>query len=232
MTALEAQAPTLTTLAVEIEQFHNKANDAMMSLVEYMVLCGERLLEARKQVEQGGWNAWVERNLTMHPKTARDYMKFAIHADVLREHRPDSRVAAKRLLQRLDLPRLNASDEHRAEAARMKKDGMTQHQIAEHFHVTPARVSQWLNPERAKMLDRRRQAQAAVAKRLLEQKQKAAAVKKGPKDLSLAYGHLRKAIEAMDRTEGANTEARRAITRAQDALYRAEDAIVEASKAS
>lgn len=224
--------PDLDGLAQQIEESHARTELAAEALVECIIDCGQRLLEARAKVPNGHWGKWVRENLTMHPKTARDYIKFAIHAEVLRANLPDSRLAAKRLLQRMDLPRLNAADEQKTLAKRMKAEGMTQQQIADYFHVSAARVSQWLNPERAKQLDRKRQAKQAKAKRLLKKDENNSVVRKGHRDISVAYTHLRKCLDALDKVAGPNAECRRAVTAAIDALHKAEDEIVKASKAS
>ena len=38
---------------------------------------GEMLLEAKEQVEPGGWYAWLKRNFTLSESTAKSYMRLA-----------------------------------------------------------------------------------------------------------------------------------------------------------
>ena len=71
-------APTiLEDLAARINQAHDQVEQAFVSAVENALTAGKLLLEAKRQVEHGEFEAWVEDNFEFSYRLARAYMRVA-----------------------------------------------------------------------------------------------------------------------------------------------------------
>jgi hypothetical protein len=97
MTAI-ATKPTvaLTRLAKEINAAHHAAEAAGKERDEQVFLCGQKLLEAKKQAGHGNFIPWIEKNCEFDRTTAWRYMDFAKqHGNVAAlKHLPPGQYAA------------------------------------------------------------------------------------------------------------------------------------------
>lgn len=215
-------------IVTRINREHRNVQDNLESALEHMISCGQLLTEARRGVPRGEWVAWCNENLKIHRKTISMYIRFALYADTLRERGVTTSWGARQLLANMDIPRANSAESFALEAQRMRADGMSVAQIAEHFEVSHARVSQWTNREKSLESARRAQERRAKAMDLLRERENKKAVKQSGKELSEAYSLVRRALQVLDDANGSSPS--RHVNAAIRSLHTAEDAIVRASK--
>ncbi len=227
MQTLVVSTPSIEVLAERIRANYTIAEASAAKMVEAMIAVGRDLMEARALVPEGKLNEWAKTEVGMHPKTVRTYIRFATHADLLREHQPNGTLEARKLLTQMGVPQINSADVLRQEAIRLKKEGLTQKEIAERLQVSRPRVSQYLNADKHKARDtaRQRERQAAAKARARELQAKAV-TKAGNKNAAEAYSLTRKALQELDRAFASTPENKHKYLRhAMEALYRAEDNI-------
>ena len=79
--ALEIQASTevsdLDSLARQIDAAHVEVRRVLLTSVQLAAEAGHLLAQAKEQVPFGQWEAWVEKNIAVSPRTARGYMQAA-----------------------------------------------------------------------------------------------------------------------------------------------------------
>lgn len=214
-------------LVTRIDREHRNVQESMENTLEHMIACGELLTSARCRIPRGEWVAWCNENLNIHRKTVSMYIRFALYADVLRGQGVSTSWGARQLLADMDIPRANSSESFALEAQRMRSQGISVADIAEHFEVSHARVSQWTNREKSLESARKAQARRAKAMALLRDDENARSVSKSGKELSEAYALVRRALQRLDEIEPS-----RHVSSAIRSLHAAEDHIVKASKES
>ena len=64
-------------LAAEINTLHDAAEQMAKSALHYAARCGEKLNQAKAQVNHGGWLQWLEENCRVKERQAQKYMKLA-----------------------------------------------------------------------------------------------------------------------------------------------------------
>ncbi len=78
LTPRDAPRPTdLATLAIEINEFHERATEAARTAAELARECGELLNQAKAQIGHGGFLPWLETNCRVKPRQAQKFMKLA-----------------------------------------------------------------------------------------------------------------------------------------------------------
>lgn len=213
--------------ARQIKVHVEAAEQAYAKTVESMIAVGERLIKARALVPEGGLDAWAKKAVGMNPKTVRTYVRFALHAEILRQHQPNGTLAARKLLTELAVPRLNSAEVTAERAQTLKKEGLTNKAIGEQLGVSGARISQLLNKDTARAKNAAAQRRRLKAQKALEREEQAARVRKsGNKNASEAYSLVRKALQELDRAMSETPVAKQKYLRmAQDEMYRAQDNI-------
>ena len=73
----------LATLGCEIEAVHQAAHRDARSALEHAIRCGQLLLEAKQNVEHGGWLRWLAEHTTITPRQSQRYMRLAEHREEL-----------------------------------------------------------------------------------------------------------------------------------------------------
>lgn len=222
--------PQLDRLAARLRKHYAIAEASAAKMVEAMIAVGQDLIEARKLVPDGQLHEWAEREVGMHPKTVRTYIRFAVHADVLRQYQPRGTMEARKLLTAVGVPQINSAEALRKEAECLRKQGFTQQQIAERLEISRPRVSQLLNSDKHKARDRARQRERHEAAKALARERQAKLVKKaGSKSAAEAYSLVRKSLQELDRAFGSLPASQHKYLRlAMEDLYRAEDNIARA----
>jgi hypothetical protein len=67
----------LPALAAEIEQEHQAAHRAGLTMIEHAKRCGDLLIKAKAEVGHGEWLPWLDANVSFCQRTAQGYMKLA-----------------------------------------------------------------------------------------------------------------------------------------------------------
>ena len=67
----------LDSLAVEIDREHEAVKAAFQTGIEHAIKAGELLIEAKKEIPHGNWEAWVQINCSVKKRMAQNYMKLA-----------------------------------------------------------------------------------------------------------------------------------------------------------
>jgi hypothetical protein len=75
----------LSDLAPRIREAHQAAEANRQSAVASAIMVGQLLEEARAQVPHGEWLSWLERNTGLSQRTAQRYLRYAKHADELKD---------------------------------------------------------------------------------------------------------------------------------------------------
>jgi hypothetical protein len=75
----------LADLAPRIREAHQAAEANRQSAVASAIMVGRLLKEARAQVPHGEWLSWLERNTGLSQRTAQRYLRYAKHADELKD---------------------------------------------------------------------------------------------------------------------------------------------------
>jgi hypothetical protein len=237
LTVVEAPATLeslpLSDLAEVVRQEHALVAQAGATMVEHAIRAGDALRTAKAHVQRGGWEAWLGQEFPdKHPKTLRLYMRLSKFQERVREAQPASIVHAQRMLA-FEAIRPH-EDELREEAHSLHQQGLTQKDIAAQLGVSHYAVASWLNPKLREQRRAKKNQQSKAARRALHDKQRKAAVARVGGPISHAYGHVRKALDALQEAADGqlDREARQAVHRAIGRLHTAEDLIVKASKLS
>jgi hypothetical protein len=64
----------LAKLAKQIKGYHAATVQQLQLTVDFAMMCGDRLLEAKELVTHGQWGEWVSDHCEMSDRTARLYM--------------------------------------------------------------------------------------------------------------------------------------------------------------
>lgn len=86
---------SLDALARSINEHHRLAGSYARATLEHVVACGEALMEARTQVPEGQWRAWLRENVTLDTATVAMYVRLATFAGELRSAGVTSVQAAR-----------------------------------------------------------------------------------------------------------------------------------------
>lgn len=218
--------PQLDALAEQIKHEHTAAKEAIISSFEHMIRCGELLSQARALVPAGNWNNWAEHEVGLHPKTVRTYIRYFNHRELLIENGIESGAAARRLLARMDLPRVNDSTPLRKQAQELRAAGWPVRDIGLKLGVSDARVSQWCNFDEHKRRDRAKKKEIQEALNLKKQRDRDKKIREKSDPIREAYVLVRKALSIIEHERATGTESRKAA-RIIDAMYQVEDLLVE-----
>jgi hypothetical protein len=76
MTAID-NAPALEALAEQIEIEHAACEAMQNAALAHAIVCGEKLIAAKRLAGHGNWLPWVAENLSFGERTATNYMRIA-----------------------------------------------------------------------------------------------------------------------------------------------------------
>lgn len=85
ITITPAPLPPLTDLVDQINAAHDRCTQACRAALFNARQCGDLLIEAKKQVGHGNWEAWVVAHCTFSDRTASRWMRVAREWDKLEE---------------------------------------------------------------------------------------------------------------------------------------------------
>lgn len=224
MTVVEA-TPTLHELAAVVNREYELAFQAARTSLEHAIRCGEALSEARIQVPEGQWSAWLTENFNGASSTANKMMRLALYQHQLPEGvGVDGAHAMLQGLQRTNGMIVEAEPSTKRAAVRLyNRGGMTLEQVADQFGVCASTVHNWVKRD-----ERLRRDEAA--RKALERQERDRAVRKIGGAVAESYSLLRKTAQALDRAaeEATDREVRAALNSAMAKLHEAEDEIVKA----
>lgn len=212
----------------ELRAWHEKA----MEMWDVTARIGGLLHQAYKTIPETDWPGWLDQvGLTSY--AAFCFMKAERYPELMREHKPGSLNAIQRLLPQGQGTAYDA--EQAACARRLHDGGMTRRELEVYFGASRGTIVRWLDPEG--WAQRQEQRRLARMRRELKdhdarQKKRLAAIKSKDGPGPVAYEHVRKAEEALQRAldDATDRDTRRDYDAALQALYRAEDALVKALK--
>lgn len=153
---LEVGQPTLGELAETINREHGQVEQAGIAMIEHAILAGEALITAKKMCGEGNWLSWVAANFDATSYTAACYMRVAHQAEAVRSSGESTFSGAYLYLRQKGLPGPTPSggrngkgypDEMRAEAERLRDEGMEYRGISTVLGVSRATARRWLDPE-------------------------------------------------------------------------------------
>lgn len=226
------RAPSrVDTLAATIREEQALAREAGVSMIEHAIRAGEGLIEAKRLVPRGEWEQWI---LDQFPdqnfRSVRGYMRLARHQEEVRQLQPANLNQAFLLLK--DRKNLTYDPDLKEEVERLWATGefSSCRSLAAHLGTNYYSVWRWLNPEKAARQRARARAQSKAGRRLLQRKEREAAVTRHGGPLAGAYTHIRKALQDLQtasETES-NRDVRREIASAMQSAYNAEDRITKA----
>lgn len=124
--AIVRPATDLAQLARRINDLHAQAEASYQRSLEDIRLAGLALAEAKRQVGHGGWEEWVEANLTVGVRTAQRWMRIAAKSDTVSLLPPTLRGA------------IDALAEHRPVKPEREKTWVEKNSGCEEWY-TPAR---------------------------------------------------------------------------------------------
>jgi transcriptional regulator with XRE-family HTH domain len=240
---------TLAELAETANREHGAGRRLAQEALSHWMAAGDALLAARVmfmdgyadgdggRVRRGEWRRWLEANFNGSVPMATACMRFATYRDLIAAEGITTIKPAEAYLR--GLPRVGAEDDKRygeqvrAEARRLRAQGLAQREIGRLLGVTHQTVYRWTNPDGEKLHNERAAAkhrqkiEAAKAKRQAERDR---VMRKIGGSVAETYALIRKTAQALDRAEkeAADREVRAALRNAQAKLYNAEDAIVRA----
>jgi transcriptional regulator with XRE-family HTH domain len=159
-------------------------------------------------------------------------MRLARNKDKVLAAQPPSLNAAQRLL--LGAPDSRVDKDLREDARRLRSEGLTYDDIAERLGVTRDSAYRWCNPKVEERRRRQIAAQSMAGRRALNKQKRESDVRKAGGSLAVAYSHLRKALQALDKaaSEHENRDVRAAISSATLRAHNVEDEIVKAARAA
>jgi len=253
--AVETQR-SLEELAEIANREHVSVAHALLSAVQHAVAAGQAIYEAHEQIpEKRPWEQWVRSNLRFDVAMAMRYERLFFYRDKLPSEcfepfvRTDGQViqpsASRAYVAYVKgLPPLRPAGQHyrqhdestRAEACRLREEGLSHREIAELVGASKAQVRRWTTPglvdeERArKRADGKRM---TAARRALARERDLAAARAYRGGLSEAYANTRKSLQALqqdlDRHED-SVKVRREINALISELHAVEDHIVRVLK--
>lgn len=205
------------------------AEAAAFSWLEHAIRAGESLTAAKQMVPDGGWLAWVKRELDISHASVNFYMRVFAYRHQLPQGEPLKRTDVVQHLRFLaPLDRNTKPEWMQDEARRMRNDGETFADIADHLGVNVETVRRWLNPKlkeqqliRVRDLRRRQRA----AERALRQKERDDAVKRYGGDVAEFYSQAIRLAQAIDQASRNtdNVAEAAALREARDQQYKVRD---------
>lgn len=216
----------LALLALEANKHHEAAERSRQSWLDDAIEVGLALLEAQQQTPPDLWKVWVAEHLEFSYGQAACYLQVATYKDALQESGlrmyAEVRLALKTMpnrkpgRRRQEVPGLESYIRLRRAA------GATWKQIADDIGVSRSYVRCVVDTSyreatriRAREFARRQRA----ARRALDKQERDQLVRQAPSDVSVAYGHIRKAALALNAA---------GLHEAEGLCHRLEDVIVAA----
>lgn len=213
---------------------HQAVEHAAVEMVVHGVRAGEALRAVRDRLPYGSWMAWLAENFHATPHTAREYIRFAQHQDLLNEHGITKYVDALQLVRSVAAegrPSLDERVRQRSEAVALyKAGGISLAKVGELYGVDGTTIRRWVNPNYAEAIARREAKRAKEARRALQQQRRDRAARKVGGDLGKTYSLIRQALQTTERQreEAASRDKRMALRGCLTALHEAEDQISRA----
>lgn len=225
-----------------VRREHGMAMSSAQDLLDHSIACGKALIELRSTHKNGTWMAWCQNEFGIGTRLTRDYMQLARNEERIR-HLPTKNAALMSLRDdpgkviAPQVPYLRSApltDDELAEARRLRAEGMSWEKLGAHFDRSYRSVQRQMDPASAKRFNRnrakeRQRANKLQAIRLEEERNKL--VKSSSPDLSTPYGHIRKALAALDRFESSSQAVRNRVAETSKWLVEAEGSIVQAMRA-
>lgn len=229
---MERTAP-LSTLAETARREHGLALQAGESMLLHAVQAGEALLEAREQVEEGGWGHWLKENFPASDRTAKQYMRIARGRELVLTSDAQTLAAAERLVpalpRGLHRQRPNVEQEE-AEAREMRRGGASFQEIAEHFGIAFQTAQAWVIPNYREWRNQRLREERRLAKEAKDRKASRSVVRKAGAALAELYANCERMqdVLAQARREAADPEASRSLAAAEKHYRRMRDEVTRA----
>lgn len=228
---------TLADLASSINGEHQLVIAKLRQSLEHAITCGALLLDARRLVPAGQWEAWIRDNLECGKWTVTAYSRLAIHRDeLLIPNGPITIDAGLRYLKELGVPpRPNPLilDVDVKQLRRLRSEGMSFQKIGEVMGVSRKTVMKRLDPSYHKKWNEqqsRSRRRTERARALLAAKERDAAVKRHGGSAAEAYALLRRCALVLDGAiaDSNDFQESEAMRLALAATHKAEDEIVRA----
>lgn len=229
--------PSLEDLATTANREHVLCGQSLRAGLSHSVTAGEALLTAREIVGHGRWIKWIADNFVGGLSTARRYMRCAEHRERLTS---DMTVHdAITVLAGLETTALKPHAEHphgrREQAIGLVRDeGFPIAAAAREVGAAYGSVQRWVDPtavrkQRATATERRRQANAALAREQSDREIRRA-VRAAGAALAEAYSVAERMqdVLAQAQREVESAEARAALDRAGSYYRKMRDEIVRA----
>lgn len=211
---------------------HEKCLGSMRTTIQHAIRAGEALtlVHERTKKEQR-WTAWLDENFPLHRSQAYGYMRLAKYQRVIP---PDtsSITAANELL--VGLPtvdggkgRARIEDTRKADAKRLRGEGMGYKHIAKALDVSVSSVHAWLKGGTKKTRDRR-------AREALKREEKETQIQRAVTTAGAGVAEAYSMAERMDDVlgqayrEAEDNDARRELARAHEFHRAMRDSIVRA----
>jgi len=221
--------PSLEDLEQRLRGEHEACVGKLKQGMEHALRAGEVLLEIRSELmARKEWVAWLGRTPILSRSQAYTYMRLFTY----RDHLPDGfqGIASGEVFLKglpaigTDEGRARLPDPIKADAKRMRKEGLGYKEIAKRLEVSPSTVHNWFNG--SKLAHQRRASRA-----LQEKKHRGvvnAAVKKAGGALAEAYSMAERLDDVLGQAhrEATDSEARRELARAHEYQRAMRDAIV------
>lgn len=228
----------MSELARVANEEHQAVAEHAVGMVMHGVRAGEALATVRDRLPYGSWMAWLAENFHATPHTAREYIRFAQHQELLKEHGITKYVEALRLVRSVAAEGKPTPDERarqRLEAVELYKAGGTSlAKVGELYGVDGTTIRRWVNPDYAEAVARREAKREKEARKALQQQRRDRAARKVGGDLGKTYALIRQALQTADRQreESTSRDKRVALRGCLTALHEAEDQISRAIRCS
>lgn len=231
-TAVASQA-SLSTLAETARREHGLAIRAGESMLLHAIHAGEALLEARSQVEEGGWGRWLTANFPATDRTAKQYMRIARGKDAVLANKPETLDAAERIVPALPRTLYRLRDNgpaEEAEAREMHNGGASFQEIANHFGICYQTAQAWVIPGQRERRNLRLREERRLAREAKERKASKAALRRAGAAMSALYADSERMqdVLAQARREVKTTEASRCLAVAEQHYRQMRDQVVRA----
>jgi hypothetical protein len=109
----------LISIAKDINDLHDKAQQAAESAVDYAMLCGKKLIEAKAAAGHGKFLIWLQENFRGSADLANKYMRLARNSERVMNLPPEEKPESiRQALQQLSAPDQEPAQESEIEQAR------------------------------------------------------------------------------------------------------------------
>jgi len=224
---------SLPTLASTVCREHELVIQSGESMLLHAVQAGEALLQARAQVEKGGWGSWLRANFPASDRTAKQYMRIARGREQVLGSGVETLSEAEQLVpalsQGLHRQRTNVHEEE-AEARKMRGQGATFAAIADHFGIAFQTAQAWVIPGHRSRRNRKLREERRLAREARERKGSRTALKKAGAALAEMYANCERLqdVLAKAREEVSTGEARSSLAAAEEHYRQMRDEVVRA----